>query len=433
MKMILGKSAKFMLALATFSAVNLTIYPALAAQEAASPKSPPSRLVGVVASVQGDSLTIKTDAGPETTVTVGDATRMLQTLPGSKDLSGATPIHLSDLQVGDRVSARATLGDDGKSYTASSVIAMKQADLAQKHQQDREAWQRSGEGGLVKSVDTSAQTVTISVMAPSGAHPVLIHANSATINRRYAPDSIEFDDARPAPLDRIKTGDQLRARGTRSADGGELQADEIVSGTFRNVVATVTSVDAVAGTLIVSDLVAKSPATIRITHNSQLKRLPPMMAEGLAMRLRGANAGPSQTAQIAAALPNSGAPAHGEWDGRRQGIAPPGPPSAAAAQNATAPDPTAEPQRPRGTADLQQALSRAPSIELADLKKGDAIMVVTTEGSPSTPATAVTLLAGVEPMLQASTRGSQNMLSSSWNIGGGAAGGAAAGGADMPQ
>jgi hypothetical protein len=49
-------------------------------------------------------------------------------------------------------------------------------------------------------------------------------------------------------------------------------------------------------------------------------------------------------------------------------------------------------------------------------------MVVTTEGSPSAPPTAVTLLAGVEPMLQASASGSQSMLSSSWNLGGGAGG-----------
>ena len=31
-----------------------------------------------------------------------------------------------------------------------------------------------------------------------------------------------------------KAGDQLRARGTRSPDGSELKAAEIVSGTFRN-------------------------------------------------------------------------------------------------------------------------------------------------------------------------------------------------------
>jgi len=56
----------------------------------------------------------------------------------------------------------------------------------------------------------------------------VIRTAKATTARRYAPDSVKFDDARPAALDQIETGDQLRARGTRSADGSELTAEEIV-------------------------------------------------------------------------------------------------------------------------------------------------------------------------------------------------------------
>jgi hypothetical protein len=72
-------------------------------------------------------------------------------------------------------------------------------------------------------------------------------------------------------------------------------------------------------------------------------------------------------------------------------------------------------------------LNRAPVLALADLKKGDAIMVLTTEGQAPGEATAVTLLAGVEPLLQASPNASQSVLSASWNLGGG---GAAAAGQD---
>jgi hypothetical protein len=66
-------------------------------------------------------------------------------------------------------------------------------------------------------------------------------------------------------------------------------------------------------------------------------------------------------------------------------------------------------------------LNRAPVLVLADLKKGDAVMVLTTEGQTPGEATAVTLLAGVEPLLQASPSASQSVLSASWNLGGGAA------------
>ena len=47
------------------------------------------------------------------------------------------------------------------------------------------------------------------------------------------------------------------------------------------------------------------------------------------------------------------------------------------------------------------------------------VIIVATEGQAPGTATAITVVAGVEPMLQASTSASQAMLSSSWNLGGG--------------
>jgi hypothetical protein len=76
-----------------------------------------------------------------------------------------------------------------------------------------------------------------------------------------------------------------------------------------------------------------------------------------------------------------------------------------------------------GGGDPQQMLNRAPAIQLADLKKGDAIMVVSTDGA--TEVTAITLLAGVEPLLEAPAA-SQSLLNNwSMNSGSGAADAAA--------
>ena len=47
---------------------------------------------------------------------------------GAKSLSAATPIKVSDIAVGDRILAKTT--PDGNNYTASTVVAMKQADIA---------------------------------------------------------------------------------------------------------------------------------------------------------------------------------------------------------------------------------------------------------------------------------------------------------------
>jgi hypothetical protein len=70
---------------------------------------------------------------------------------------------------------------------------------------------------------------------------------------------------------------------------------------------------------------------------------------------------------------------------------------------------------------MARLLQRSPEIHVADLHKGDAVMIVATAGKPD-DATAIRLVAGVEPMLEASASGSQSMFSSAWSLGGGAGG-----------
>ena len=104
----------------------------------------------------------------------------------------------------------------------------------------------------------------------------------------------------------------------RSADGTELAAEEIVSGTFRNVAGTVISTDACKQEFTVMDLATKKPVTLRITTDSQLRKLPAMVAQRIAMRLRGgspdggsdapaAGGGPSAPAKAGETRPNGGA------------------------------------------------------------------------------------------------------------------------------
>ena len=56
--------------------------------------------------------------------------------------------------------------------------------------------------------------------------------------------------------------------------------------------------------------------------------------------------------------------------------------------------------RPGGPPELQQMLCRMPAVTLADLQKGDALMIVSTQGSVPDEVAAITLLAGVEPILE---------------------------------
>lgn len=368
-------------------------------------QAPVARQVGTIKSIQGSSIVLTTDAG-DVHVTVQEGARVVRVEPGQKDLKGATAMELKDLQAGDRILVRGQASADAKSFTANGVIAMKHVDIEAKQQHDREEWQKHGIGGLVSGVDPAAGIVTIGVGTPGATANIAVHVSKDSVIRRYAPDSVKFDDAKPSTLDAIQPGDQLRARGVRSADGKDFQAQEIVSGAFRNIAGTVSSVDAATNSISVSDAISKRDVTVKITSESQVRKLPPEMAQRIAARLK-ASAGGASGASPA------GAPA-----GQAQIARPNG--GAGGAGNSPAGG-----GRPP---DFQQLLSRLPAATLADLQKGDAVMIVSTEGGSSGQVTAITLLAGVEPILTASPREAQAMLSP-WSLG---AGGAEAG-ADANQ
>jgi len=277
--------------------------------------------------------------------------------------------------------------------------------------QIRQDWQKRGLGGLVSGVDAATGTVTISVTGFGGKKTVAVHASKSTVVRRYAPDSTRFEDAKSSVLAQIQPGDQLRARGERSADGTEFTADEIVTGSFRNLAGTVNSVDPSAGTLTIQDVLSKKPVQVKITSDSQLHQLPAEMAQRIAARVKAAMAAamPPGTPGAATAPASSGQNA--------QGGAPASSPSGGTGAGGTGGG-MGGGMRAGGSPDFQQMLSRMPAVTLADLHKGDAIMVVATQGSPSNASTAITLLSGVEPILQAAPNGSQAMMLTPWSLGG---------------
>jgi Domain of unknown function (DUF5666) len=354
-----------------------------------------ARVVGTVQAISGKSLTVISDSGTSSSVLVEEATKLLQIEPGKTNLSEATPFSFAELQPGDRVLIRGILADDRKTIRAASLIAVKKAALAEKQSKERAEWQR-GVGGLVKSVDVSGSAISITTNAVAANKDVIVHFTRDTVLRRYSSDSTRFDAARLAPVTEILPGDQLRARGTRSEGGADFNASEIVSGTFRNIAGMVTSSDTANNTLVVQDLASKSAITLKITSESQMRKLPPQFAESLAARLRNQPAGGAQS--------------------------PPSAQAAAPQLPAPSPQPGTNPgvsgQRGAG-GDFQQMIARLPSAALSDLQKGEAVMVVTTQGNGKDPLTVITLLGGVEPILRSSTKGAQDMILSPWSLGGG--------------
>jgi len=361
--------------------------------------TPIARRIGSIKAIDGNAITLAPDNGTTVTVNVQGATRLLRIAPGEKDLKNATPVALSDLQVGDRILVGGKLSQDGSSLDASSLVVMKLADVSARQQQVREDWQKRGLGGLISAVDTTTGTLTISVTGFGGKKSIAVHTSKDTVFRRYAPDSVRFEDARPGSFAEIHPGDQLRARGDRSADGTEFTAEEVVTGIFRNVAGTVSSVDANSGTLTVQDLLSKKAFQVKVSADSQMHELPAEFAQHIAMRLK---------ASMPSGTPGASGPSK---SAEGQTTSTPGGAKSSSGGSATA-------LRAGGSPDFQQMLNRMPHVALGDLKKGAAVMIVATEGSPSSPSTVITLLSGVDPILQAAPSGSQAMMLTPWSLGG---------------
>ena len=372
--------------------------------------------VGAIKSIVGNAVTITTDTGATATVNVQPTTKIVRVEPGQTDLKNAVPMDFRDLQIGDRIFVRWKASDTAQPVNAIGIIAMKRADVDAKQQHERDDWQKRSVGGLVTAVDPATKIISISVTAIGGKKSIAVNITPKTVFRRYAPDSVKFDDAKPSSLDQVKSGDQLRALGTRSADGSTVDAEEIVTGSFRNIAGTINSIDATANSITVLDLITKKPVLVKVSDQTQLRKLTPEVAQRIAFRLKAAAGGAQANDSTApgAAAPPGGAPSGSSSAG--QNAQPGGSQRGSGAGAAGAEGSNGRPGG--GPADLQQILNRMPAAALSDFRKGDAVMAVSTEGTNSGGVTAITLVGGVETILEAAaSSGSQMMTLSPWSLG----------------
>jgi Cu/Ag efflux protein CusF len=369
------------------------------------------RVIGEVTAIDANAkqITVKLDTGAVVPATVDEKTRYLRIPPGEKDLKNAAPIAFENLAVGDRAFVRGHMADDQKSIAAVAVIIMTKAELAQKHERDREEWKRRGMAGPITAVNAETKEVTISTRTREGPKPVVVEIPEHVDFRRYAPDSIRFSDAKTSSLAELKVGDQLRVLGDKNADASRIKAEAIVSGSFRNIAGAIKTLDASTNQITLTDLVLHKPVTVTLSPETAMRRLPPWMAAMLARREGGSQNG---------GAPAGSAPGGGPRESAAQGIPGPARPDGAkpgagapAADNAQYPGGGMR----RGNMDFQDMLERMPQIKLADLKVGDAVMLSSTTGTDGTRVTAINLLAGVEPLLTAAPKGGQDIFGS-WNF-----------------
>ncbi len=113
-----------------------------------------TRFLGSITTINGDTLTVKTDAGDVHQVQVPSTAQLKRIAPGQTDLTKAADMEFSGLAVGDRVLVTLDPNVTGGTPQAARVIAIKQEDVTKKQEAEAEEWNQ-GVHGLVKSVDSA--------------------------------------------------------------------------------------------------------------------------------------------------------------------------------------------------------------------------------------------------------------------------------------
>ena len=139
-----------------------------------------------------------------------------------------------------------------------------------------------------------------------------------------------------------------------------------------------------------NSVATKKPEVVKVSSDTQLRKLPLQIAQMIATRLKsGAESGGSTSAGQAVP-PAGGAPGApgGGTSGQSRG----------------------------GGGDLQQLLGRLTAAPLADFQIGEAVMIVATGGLKDTQVMAITVLGGVEPLLQATTQEQASSILTPWSL-----------------
>jgi hypothetical protein len=343
------------------------------------------RTIGEVTAVDADhrGITLKEDKGGTVSLSVGEKASVLRVPPGETDLKKATRITFGDIGVGDRLLAAGT--KSGDKFEARTVVIMNKADVAQLQQREQEDWRKRGTSGILASLEPTEKTFVLTV----GDKKYKVITTDKTDYRRYASDSAKYADSKESTIAEMKPGDQVRVLGNRDQDALQISAERVVSGTFTRVAGVINSVDAEHGDIKLTDLISKKSITILITSRSNTRRLPEGLANVIAQRF----------------IPNGQSTPAPATSGRG---------GAAAGQ----------------TTDLSQLLDRLPTITLTDLKPGAAIILAGSPQQDTTHITAITVIAGIEPIVTAGANLVQNLIGG-WNLGGG--GGAGEFGAELGQ
>jgi len=391
------------------------------AQAPAAAPSPYTSVRGSVTKVDLATkvISVKTDAGTDTTVKFSDLTKLNQLPPGEADTKKATPLKAEEMGPGDHILARVQTKDP-TGLPAGFVYINRAADIAKENAAKAQAWQTQAVAGYVESVDVAGKKITMKVKGSAGQpdRDVALDIAGSVNYQRFSDKTFDYENADASA---IKTGDHLRVLGSKNADVTEIKVTDVAADAIKQIGATIKSIDPATGQIVATDT-AKKSVTITVRPATKVKRLddptalmiarivnPTFQGTGGRGAGRGAGGGGGDGAGAgggggrgfgAGGQAGGGAPGGSGFGGRVGG------------------------GRGRGGAgQIQNLIDQQPDAKIADLKPGEPIIVSGPSSPDSSSFSAMMVLAGVDQILRAAPSTGADPLGSGWsNVGGGGGG-----------
>jgi Cu/Ag efflux protein CusF len=375
-----------------FLSVSLLALATAGAQTQQAPAAK-QQVLGEITAVDASAhtVTVRSDAGETVTLSTNERTTYTLLPAGVTDLQKGARVTFAEVRVGDRVLAPGVPAAGGP---AARLILMTRAGGG-----PGGGGQNAGRrlNGRVVSVDAAKRQVVVQTRGGrEGQEPVTVDVSGAARVLRYAPDSMRPADAVAGSLADVRVGENIRATGERSADGATFKAEEVLTGSFARFVGSVASADAQRNELVVK---TDDGGSVRLSFGarSSLRRITPEFEQALAKQRAEAE---QRREQRRAERQQQGGQAQGEGAGRREG-------EGGRRQRGDGQG-RGEGGGPRrggfggpGGGGNNQMFDSLPAVTLAELKKGDAVVVTVTPGADASHATVISLVTGPAETIRA--------------------------------
>ena len=324
-------------------------------------------------------------------VALAETTQYKRIPPENPILPAAVASNFDEIGVGDKLLVTGAVSADKKSVPAKAIYLLSKSDIANKNVKEQEKWKTRGISGQVKAIDPQSKAITVSVRGVAGSSNIIVTPKDNAKLLRYAPGSVNYNEAKTSGFADIKTGDMIRALGDKSADGATLTAEEVVTGAFQTIAGTITAINTEKNEITINNIQTKKDVTIALGKNTVAKQFPAELAQRLAMFQTMQSGGgtqpsgqggvrPPQNANQSASAQPSGQPQGGQSGQNRMG------------QGGG---------MRRGGGSIDDMLDGFQNITIADLKVGEMVAASSTKNAdPSVQVTAIKLLSGVEPFLK---------------------------------